>query len=147
MRVFGAAWPSRPALLLLGCAAGVILASCAATRPRIAGPRPVVLRPGVRLLTGSQGDAAPTGASPGALLVCRTVDGDGDPLPLVWFELPELHHAAFTDVDGFARMPRVPAGDWLARWRSPGIAHDDSVRVDLEAGSADTLEVRVAGGR
>ena len=125
----------------------LFLSSCATTRPRSAGPAPIVLWPGVRLLTGSQGDAAPPGTSPGALLTCRTLDADGDPLPLVWFELPELHHAALTDADGFARMPRVAAGDWLVSWRSPGIAHDDSVRVHLEAGSADTLEVHLGLAR
>ena len=130
-------------MLLGGCTAVTLLSSCAATRPRLAGPAPTVLRPGVRLLTGSQGDAAPTGASPGALLVCHTLDADGDPLPLVWFQLPELHHAAFTDADGFARLQRIAAGECLVIWRLPGVARDDSVRVHLEAGSADTLEVKV----
>jgi hypothetical protein len=136
------------ALLPFGCAlVALVVASCATTRPHATGPAPIVLRPGVRLLTGSQGDAAPTGASPGALLVCHTIDVDGDPLPLMWFQLPELHHAALTDADGLARMPRVVAGDWLVTWRVPGVAHDDSVRVHLEVGSADTLEVRMTAPR
>ena len=138
-----AARPLRGAFLAFALAA--VLASCAATRPRLAGPAPVVLRPGVRLLTGSQGDRAPAGASPGALLVCRTRDADGDPLPLVWFQMPESHQGAFTDADGFARMPRVTAGVWLVTWRLPALAHDDSVRVHLENGNADTLEIRVGG--
>lgn len=139
-----AGWPLRRAFL---AAALLLLVSCAASRPHLAGPAPIVLRPGVRLLAGSQGDAAPAGMSPGALLTCHTLDADGDPLPLVWFQLPELHHAAFTDADGFARMPRVAAGDCLVIWRVPGLPHDDSVRVHLEAGSADTLEVQVSPPR
>lgn len=131
-----------PRVLLATCAALTLLTSCAATRLRAAGPAPIVLRPGVRLLTGSQGDAAPA-LSPGALLVCRTRDGQDLPLPLVWFQLPELRQAALTDADGFARLPRIAAGDWLVCWRLPGLARDDSVRVHLEVGSADTLEVRV----
>ena len=131
-------------MLLAGCVLTTLLSSCAATRPHPTGPVPIVLRPGVRLLMGSQGDAAPAGVSPGALLVCHMLDGDGDPLPLVWFQLPEARHATLTDVDGFARMPRIDAGHWLVMWRAPGVAHDDSVRVHLEAGSADTLEVRAS---
>lgn len=65
-------------------------------------------------------------------------------MPLAWFSLPELRHAAFTDADGFARMPPIPAGEWLVCWRFAEATRDDSLRVRFEAGSADTLDVHAA---
>jgi len=116
---------------LSGAALLALLAGCAAPGP------------GIRLVTGRQPEGTVSPTAPGATLLCRLTDTRGRPVALAWFELPELHHAAMTDETGAAKFPPLPAGPWLVRWHVTGIPDGDSTRVRFEAGSAETLEVRV----
>jgi len=118
-------------LALVSCAAGV----------RRAASRTQELRPGVRFTIGALGDSSDPALAPHARLVCRMTDERGAPVWLVPFALPGLGVERLTDDLGSARFPALPPGDWTVLWHVTG-APADSIRIHLETGSADTLDVR-----